>query len=133
MPKSGTVMPFLSEAAESLEAAGSAGRSEPGRSRSMRHRPFLLLDFRPCIRTGNRCFSMGRGLPSHGPQTPRKPAGRDTSSTSPTKSQHGADRRLTGAFFLASHSLDLWRCFFWLLLLDLLAMERIFKNLLSGL
>ena len=26
---------------------------------AMRHRPFLLLDFRPCIRTGNRCFSMG--------------------------------------------------------------------------
>ena len=99
----------------------------------MRHRPFLLLDFRPCIRTGNRCFSMGRGLPSHGPQTPRKPAGRDTSSTSSTKPQHGADRRLTGAFFLASHSLDLWCYFFWLLLLDLLAMERIFKNLLSGL
>lgn len=67
---------------------------------ALRHRPFLLLDFRPSIRTGNRCISHGRELPSHRLQTPRKPPGRDTSPALPTKSQQGAHRRFTGAFLL---------------------------------
>ena len=59
MPNSGTVMPFLSEAAESLEAAGSAGRSELGRGRHAAPSPFSCLIFDPVSATGNRRFSMG--------------------------------------------------------------------------
>lgn len=126
-------MIFLSEAAKSLEAAGSAGRSELERGRHGGTVPFSCLIFDPvsaqgtvaslwggaCLHTGRKRLANRRGgiLPRPRPQN---------RNTGPTG-------RLTGAFFLASHSLDLWCYFFWLLLLDLLAMERIFKNLLSGL